>query len=35
MPLNGVDPFGEEYFKLRAELEAEGVPLYRPLPDWS
>ncbi|GAA4578395.1 hypothetical protein GCM10023194_01170 [Planotetraspora phitsanulokensis] len=35
MPLSGVDPFGDEYFRLRDELEAGGVPLYRPLPDWS
>ncbi|MGV9779483.1 redoxin domain-containing protein [Streptosporangium sp. NPDC003464] len=34
MPLNGVDPFGEEYFKLRQELEDSGVAIYRPLPDW-
>ncbi|GAA5059256.1 peroxiredoxin [Thermocatellispora tengchongensis] len=34
MPLDGVDPFGEAYFELRAELEAAGVPIYRPLPDW-
>ncbi|MEV8633461.1 TlpA disulfide reductase family protein [Streptosporangium sp. NPDC051023] len=34
MPLNGVDPFGEEYFKLREELEEAGVAIYRPLPDW-
>ncbi|GIH27032.1 hypothetical protein Aph01nite_53420 [Acrocarpospora phusangensis] len=35
MPLDGVDPFGEEYFKLRGELESSGVAVYRPLPDWS
>jgi Redoxin len=34
MPLGGVDPFGEQYFKLRDELEAEGIAIYRPLPDW-
>ncbi|OUC92034.1 TlpA disulfide reductase family protein [Streptosporangium minutum] len=34
MPLNGVDPFGEEYFKLRQELEDSGVAIYRPLSDW-
>ncbi|ABW15050.1 hypothetical protein Franean1_5700 [Parafrankia sp. EAN1pec] len=32
--LRGADPFGQEYFDLRAELEANGVPIYRPLPDW-
>ncbi|GII55724.1 hypothetical protein Pth03_41130 [Planotetraspora thailandica] len=35
MPLGGVDPFGEEYFRMRDELVAAGVPIYRPLPDWS
>ncbi|GAA1006212.1 hypothetical protein Aple_077540 [Acrocarpospora pleiomorpha] len=35
MPLDGVDPFGDAYFKLRTELEASGTPIYRPLPDWS
>ncbi|WP_230882404.1 TlpA disulfide reductase family protein [Planomonospora sp. ID91781] len=34
MPLAGVDPFGEEYFRIREELEAAGIPIYRPLPDW-
>ncbi|MFC4060731.1 redoxin domain-containing protein [Planomonospora corallina] len=34
MPLAGVDPFGEEYFRLREELQAAGIPIYRPLPDW-
>ncbi|GAA3441810.1 TlpA disulfide reductase family protein [Planomonospora venezuelensis] len=34
MPLQGVDPFGEEYFKVREELEAAGIAIYRPLPDW-
>ncbi|GAA3005399.1 hypothetical protein GCM10017559_28860 [Streptosporangium longisporum] len=34
MPLNGVDPFGERYFALREELEAAGIAIYRPLPDW-
>ncbi|WP_154677147.1 TlpA disulfide reductase family protein [Parafrankia discariae] len=34
MRLRGADPFGQEYFDLRAELEANGVPIYRPLPDW-
>jgi peroxiredoxin len=32
MPLMGVDPFGDAYFALREELEAEGIPIYRPLP---
>jgi peroxiredoxin len=31
MPLTGVDPFGEEYFALREELEAREIPIYRPL----
>ncbi|GLX02599.1 TlpA disulfide reductase family protein [Microtetraspora sp. NBRC 16547] len=35
MPLDGVDPFGDDYFRLRAELEASGTPIYRPLPDWA
>lgn len=35
MPLRGIDPMGDAYFRLRAELEAAGVPIYRPLPDWS
>jgi peroxiredoxin len=35
MPLDGVDPFGDDYFKLRTELETSGTPIYRPLPDWS
>ncbi|GII31693.1 hypothetical protein Pmi06nite_51350 [Planotetraspora mira] len=35
MPLSGADPFGDEYFRLRDELEARGVAIYRPLPDWS
>ena len=35
MPLSGVDPFGDEYFRLRDELEAQGIAIYRPLPDWS
>ncbi|MFB9706256.1 redoxin domain-containing protein [Streptosporangium sandarakinum] len=34
MPLAGVDPFGEEYFRLREELESRGIAIYRPLPDW-
>ncbi|PZG18644.1 TlpA family protein disulfide reductase [Spongiactinospora gelatinilytica] len=34
MPLAGVDPFGDEYFRLREELERAGVMIYRPLPDW-
>ncbi|MBG0832314.1 TlpA family protein disulfide reductase [Planomonospora sp. ID67723] len=34
MPLRGIDPFGEEYFKIREELEAAGIAIYRPLPDW-
>ncbi|MCG5214462.1 TlpA disulfide reductase family protein [Streptosporangium sp. KLBMP 9127] len=34
MPLTGADPFGDEYFKLREELERDGVAIYRPLPDW-
>ncbi|RJL25060.1 TlpA disulfide reductase family protein [Bailinhaonella thermotolerans] len=33
MPLAGIDPFGDEYFTLRAELESAGIPLYRPLPE--
>jgi peroxiredoxin len=32
MPLAGVDPFGDEYFALREELEARQIPIYRPLP---
>ncbi|WP_061297065.1 TlpA disulfide reductase family protein [Herbidospora cretacea] len=35
MPLDGVDPFGDAYFALKDELESAGVPIYRPLPDWS
>ncbi|WP_066362864.1 TlpA disulfide reductase family protein [Herbidospora mongoliensis] len=35
MPLDGVDPFGDAYFALRSELENAGIPVYRPLPDWS
>ena len=31
MPLTGTDPFGEAYFALREELEARGIPIYRPL----
>lgn len=35
MPLRGIDPMGDAYFRLREELDAAGVPIYRPLPDWS
>ena len=34
MPLLGVDPMGEEYFKRREALTEAGIPIYRPLPDW-
>ncbi|GAB2598089.1 hypothetical protein GCM10027168_33750 [Streptomyces capparidis] len=35
MPLRGVDPMGDEYFARRAALEEAGLPVYRPLSDWS
>ncbi|WP_051571489.1 TlpA disulfide reductase family protein [Cryptosporangium arvum] len=32
MPQRGLDPFGDEYFRLAASLAEAGVPLHRPLP---
>ncbi|GAA3392214.1 TlpA disulfide reductase family protein [Cryptosporangium minutisporangium] len=32
MPQRGIDPFGDEYFRLAGELADAGVPLHRPLP---
>jgi len=32
MPLRGLDPFGDEYFRLAGQLAEAGVPLHRPLP---
>ena len=31
MPQRGIDPFGDEYFRLAGELAEAGVPLHRPL----
>lgn len=31
LPHRGVDPFGDEYFRLAADLTAAGIPLHRPL----
>ncbi|MFG1926590.1 redoxin domain-containing protein [Cryptosporangium sp. NPDC048952] len=31
MPQRGVDPFGDEYFRLATELSEAGIPLHRPL----
>ncbi|GAA2035222.1 hypothetical protein GCM10009839_39860 [Catenulispora yoronensis] len=34
MPLLGVDPMGDEYFRRREALTEAGIPIYRPLPIW-